>query len=188
MLALQRAFRTIHTTVDAPQVTSFALRAPKYVSLFPANLRLIFHLISILVQCACYIDPFSGFDFWFFVCDFKMVIWIRTVRSIYFFMIIKWWFVSELLLLLSKYVSLFPTNLRWIFHLISILVQCARYIDPFSGFDFWFSVCDFKMVIWIRTARYISFFMIIKWWFESELLLLNYLERSIMLRKWKWKW
>ncbi|XP_023528840.1 uncharacterized protein LOC111791650 isoform X2 [Cucurbita pepo subsp. pepo] len=31
MLALQRAFRTIHTTVDAPQITSFALRAPKYV-------------------------------------------------------------------------------------------------------------------------------------------------------------
>ncbi|XP_022154141.1 uncharacterized protein LOC111021468 isoform X2 [Momordica charantia] len=30
-MALHRAFRTIHTTVEAPRLTSFALRAPKFV-------------------------------------------------------------------------------------------------------------------------------------------------------------
>lgn len=66
MLPLHRLFRTIHTTLDAPQITTFALHAPKYVTLFPTYFPTDFNSAYL----SPYIDPFLPFDFWVFVSDY----------------------------------------------------------------------------------------------------------------------
>ncbi|KAL0549537.1 hypothetical protein IC582_014022 [Cucumis melo] len=70
MLPLNRLFRTIHTTLNAPQITTFALHAPKYVSLFPTYFPTDFNFACL----SPYIHPFLPFDFWVFVSD-ELVIW-----------------------------------------------------------------------------------------------------------------